>query len=76
MVYITGGTHAEFEIVQTTRECEQAVKLLNRVYANNKGEVIDFLKALEKKDWLAKEAEKETNTDSETVGSNWGQKGA
>lgn len=70
------GREQDVVFVQTTRECEQAVKLLNSVYANNKGEVIDFLKALEKKDWLAKEAEKEANESSETAESNWGQKGA
>jgi len=47
--YTFFGREKDIISVQVARECEGAVKLLARIFAENKAEVIDLLKAIEKR---------------------------
>ncbi len=48
--YTFFGREKDIVSVQTSRECEGAVKLLSEVFSSHKTEILDFLKALEAKD--------------------------
>lgn len=54
------GKENDVVSVQTSRECEGAIKLLTAVYKNHKSEILDFLQALEKYDKKHKAETKET----------------
>ena len=73
--YTFFGREKDIISVQTSRECEGAVKLLNEVFADNKAEILDFLQALSAKK-KAEEKEKKEEEKSEVSVVGWNKKGA
>ena len=73
--YTFFGREKDIISVQTSRDCEGAVKLLNEVFANNKAEILDFLQALSAKK-KAEEKEKKEEEKSEVSVAGWNKKGA
>ena len=69
------GREKDIICVQTSRDCEGAVKLLNEVFADNKAEILDFLQALSAKK-KAEEKEKKEEEKSEVSVAGWNKKGA
>lgn len=62
--YTFFGRNMDIVSVQTSRECELAVKLLNGVFPQHKTEILSFLQALERKD----KAEQQGFADAAPVG--------
>lgn len=73
--YTFFGREKDIISVQTSRDCEGAVKLLNEVFADNKAEILDFLQALSAKK-KAEEKEKKEEEKSEVSVAGWNKKGA
>lgn len=73
--YTFFGREKDIISVQTSRDCEGAVKLLNEVFADNKAEILDFLQGLSAKKETEK-SEKAATEKSKVSVAGWNKKGA
>lgn len=70
--YTFFGREKDVVSVQTSRECEGAVRLLTAVFENHKTEVLSFLQALDKKDKAEKKAEENREKNNIPETRKWG----